>query len=132
MAPMPHYSLFRPMRGLPWYLLPVWPLIYVQIRRLQSWFYANCGPESEMHWAVTRHGRVDLIRLSDDMCATPKHPWVPIQLSHSFNTALMVEMPTPHPCPRRTPGPQAMASEQTARDPGVRREFGCVGPIPDT
>ena len=130
---MPDFSLFRPMQGLPWYLIPIWPLIYVQIRRLQAWFYANCGPESEMHWAVTKHGRVDLIRLSDDMNENPKHPWIPIPLSHGFNTALIGESQRPtHPCPRRTPGPQAMASEQTARDPGLRREYGHAGPIPDT
>jgi hypothetical protein len=133
MAPMPPFSLFSPIQGLPWYLVPIWPLIYLQIRRLQGWFYANCGPESEMHWAVTRHGRVDLIRLSDDMCATPKHPWVPIPLSPNFSTALAGEInSTPHPCPRRTPGPHGVASEQTARDPGVRREYGLGAVIPDT
>jgi hypothetical protein len=134
MAPMPPFSLFRSMQGLPWYLVPIWPLIYLQIRRLQAWFYANCGPESEMHWAVTHHGRVDLIRLSDDMCGTPKHPWVPIPLSPNFSTALAGESALPtHPCPLRRQGRRiSIASEQTARDPGVRREYGLGAVIPDT
>ena len=132
-TPMPDFSLFRPMQGLPWYLLPIWPLIYFQIQRLRAWFRANCGPESEMHWAVTRHGRVDLIRLSDDMYETPKHPWVPIPLSNGFKAVLDWETENPtHPCPRRTPGPQAISPGVAARDPGTRREHGFGVVIPDT
>ena len=64
---MPDFSLFRPMQGLPWYLVPIWPLIFLRIQRLRAWFRANGGPGSQMLWAVTNHGRVDVVFLSDDM-----------------------------------------------------------------
>ena len=132
MAPMPPFSLFRSMQGLPWYLVPIWPLIYLQIRRLQAWFYANCGPESEMHWAVTHHGRVDLIRLSDDMCVTPKHPWVPIPLSPNFSTALAGESALPtHPCPLRRQGRRIPASRTHSPLPAQGRRAYLL-PLPDT
>ena len=130
---MPEFSLFRPMQGLPWYLVPIWPLIYLRIQRLRAWFKANGGPGSQMLWAVTKHGRVDVVYLSDDMSTTLKHPWNPLPLSHSFSTALSGEPQTStHPCPRRKPGPLSIASSPPARDPGFRREYGYVGPIPDT
>ena len=30
---MPAFSLLTPMPGLPWYLLPLWPLIFWRIQR---------------------------------------------------------------------------------------------------
>ncbi|KCZ60959.1 hypothetical protein [Hyphomonas chukchiensis] len=45
---MPEFSLFRPMQGLPWYLVPIWPLIFLRIQRLRAWFKANGGPGSQM------------------------------------------------------------------------------------
>ena len=92
---MPAFSLFAPMPGLPWYLVPIWPLIYLRIQRLRAWFKANGGPGSQMLWAVTNHGRVDLVYLSDAMCGKAAHPWVPITLSRCFKTALAEAMPPP-------------------------------------
>jgi len=120
------------MPGLPWYLVPIWPLIYLRIQRLRAWFKANGGPGSQMLWAITNHGRVDVVYLSDDMCGKAAHPWGPITLSRSFNTALAGAMQTAAPCPGHTPGPLSIAFRQTVRDPGLRREYGYMGPIPDT
>ena len=101
--PMPAFSLFCPMQGLPWYLLPIWPLVYLRIQRLDAWFKANDRPGSHMLWAIANHGRVDVVYLSDDMCALRKHPWVPIPLPGSFNAALARESQAP---------PQALLAHQ--------------------
>lgn len=128
--PMPAFSLYRPLQGLPWYLLPIWPLIYFRIQRLRAWFKANGGPGSQMLWAVTNHGRADVVYLSDDMADIVKHPLVQIPLSRSFNTALAEQYERPaHPCPRRMRGPQVISLGIPARDPDLS---GYLGPIPDT
>ncbi|KCZ51646.1 hypothetical protein [Hyphomonas pacifica] len=64
---MPSFSLFSPMPGLPWYLLPIWPLIYLRILRLKAWFRQNGGPGSQMLWGVMWNGRIGIIQLSDDL-----------------------------------------------------------------
>lgn len=64
---MPAVSLFSPMPGLPWYLLPIWPLIYLRILRLKAWFRQNGGPGSQMLWGVMWNGRVIVLSLSDDL-----------------------------------------------------------------
>ena len=61
------YALLTPMPGLPWYLLPIWPLIFWRIQRLKAWFKAAGGPGSQMLWGVMWNGRVVLIQLSDDL-----------------------------------------------------------------
>ena len=121
---MPPFSLFRPMQGLPWYLLPIWPLIYIRIQRLRAWFKANGGPGSQMLWAVTCHGRVDIVYLSDDISG---HRPCSFRAPVSDRLAEAVMEPSP-PRPRRTPGPQPIARG----GPGLRREHGPMGPIPDT
>ena len=55
------------MPGLPWYLLPVWPLIFWRIQRLKAWFKAAGGPGSEMLWGVAWNGRVMVVHLTDDL-----------------------------------------------------------------
>ena len=69
---MPAVSLFSPMPGLPWYLLPIWPLIYLRILRLKAWFRENGGPGSQMLWGVMKNGRVAIIQLSDDLSGRAK------------------------------------------------------------
>ncbi|MBU2083986.1 MAG: hypothetical protein KKB75_06230 [Alphaproteobacteria bacterium] len=64
---MPDYSLFRPMQGLPLYLVLTWPVIYFRIQRLMDWFPVNGGPGSQMFWDLSKTGRVVLIRVSDDL-----------------------------------------------------------------
>ena len=128
---MPDFSLFRPMQGLPWYLLPIWPLIFLRIQRLRAWFRANGGPGSQMLWAVTNHGRVDVVFLSDDLSVQPSCSFrAPV--SPRLARALAGE--TIAPCPlrrqgrripdRRTPAPQLSL--------GMRLFMEKPGPIPDT
>tara|TARA_R110002072_G_scaffold86253_3_gene194733 strand:- start:802 stop:1188 length:387 start_codon:yes stop_codon:yes gene_type:complete len=128
MRRMPAFSLLTAMPGLPWYLLPIWPLIFWRIQRLKRWFRAAGGPGSEMLWGVMWNGRVVLIRVSDDLSG--HHPCAFRALvSDRLRLALTA---TPHPCPRRMPGPQAILSGRAALDPGFRREERAFGPIPDT
>lgn len=61
------YSLFIPLPGLPWYLWPVWPLIFWRIQRLKAWFQAHGGPGAQMMWGVDARGRVTILALSDDL-----------------------------------------------------------------
>jgi hypothetical protein len=96
---MPAFSLLTPMPGLPWYLLPLWPLVFWRIQRLKAWFRANGGPGSEMLWGVMRNGRVVVIQLSDDLSG--HRPW-------TFRAPVSDRLPlaltdTPTPCPRRRP-----------------------------
>ena len=61
------FSLLSPLPGLPWYLLPLWPLIFWRIQRLKAWFRAAGGPGSQMLWGVMWNGRVVVLQLSDDL-----------------------------------------------------------------
>tara|TARA_R110002096_G_scaffold35127_2_gene99650 strand:+ start:268 stop:639 length:372 start_codon:yes stop_codon:yes gene_type:complete len=122
------FSLLSPLPGLPWYLLPLWPLIFWRIQRLKAWFRAAGGPGSQMLWGVMWNGRVVVIQLSDDLSGhRPGIFRAPV--SDRLRLALVAASA---PCPRRTPGPQAILSGRAARDPGMRREYGYVGPVPDT
>ena len=125
---MPPFSLFSPLPGLPWYLLPLWPLIYFRIQRLKAWFRENGGPGSQMLWGVMKNGRVILIRASDDLTGhrpctfrAPVSDRLRLALSHEET-----------PCPRRMPGPPSIAPGRAARGPGMRREYGFGVTIPDT
>ena len=120
------FSLFTPMPGLPWYLLPLWPLIFWRIQRLKAWFRNVGGPGSEMLWGVAWNGRVMIVHLSDDLSG-PHLACFRAPVSDRLGRALT---DTPHPCSRRTPGPQAILSGLIARDPGLRREYGLH--LPDT
>ena len=50
-------SLFSPIQNLPWYLYPVWPLIFWRIQRLKAWFRRAGGPGSQMLWGVDARPR---------------------------------------------------------------------------
>ncbi|WP_340692603.1 hypothetical protein [Hyphomonas sp.] len=120
------FSLLTPMSGLPWCLLPIWPLVFWRIQRLKAWFRAAGGPGSQMLWGVMWNGRVVVIRLSDDLSG--HHPCT-FRAPVSERLARVLTN-TSRPCPRRTPGPQAIQSGIISRDPGVRRDYGFK--IPDT
>jgi hypothetical protein len=127
MRPMPAFSLLTPMPGLPWYLLPIWPLVFWRIQRLKRWFRAAGGPGSQMLWGVMWNGRVVIIQLSDDLSGHRSGTFrAPV--SDRLKRALKPETHTP--CPRRMPGPQAILPGRAARDPGMRRE--CGFNLPDT
>ena len=124
---MPPFSLFTPLPGLPWYLLPLWPLIFFRIQRLKAWFRANGGPGSQMFWGVMKNGRVILIRTSDDL--TGRGPCT-FRAPVSDRLAEALKPEAKAPCPLRRQGPQAIWSGFAARDPGIRRDYGLT--IPDT
>ncbi|WP_340694129.1 hypothetical protein [Hyphomonas sp.] len=123
---MPAFSLLSPLPGLPWYLLPIWPLVFWRIQRLKKWFRAAGGPGSQMLWGVMWNGRVVVIQLSDDLSGH-RSGIFRAPVSDRLRLALT---DTPLPRPRRTPGPQAILPGRAARDPGMRREYGFN--LPDT
>ena len=128
---MPEFSLFRPMQGLPWYLVPIWPLIFLRIQRLRAWFKANGGPGSQMLWAVTRHGRVDVVFLSDDLSVHPscifRAPVSP-RLAH----ALAGETIAPYPLRRQGRRIPSSGTPAPRLSLGTRPFMEKLGPIPDT
>jgi hypothetical protein len=76
-----------------------------------------------MLWGVMWTGRVVIIRLSDDLSGQRSYTFrAPV--SGKLNSALIGELPASNPCPRQTPGPQAILSGTVARDPDLRREYG--------
>ena len=129
--PMPDFSLFRPMQGLPWYLVPIWPLIFLRIQRLRAWFRANGGPGAQMLWAVTSHGRVDVVFLSDDLSVHPSCIFrAPV--SDRLGRALAGEDLLSPPLPlqgRRIPSSGTPAPRLSM---GIRLFMEKLGPIPDT
>jgi len=127
---MPPFSLLSPLPGLPWYLLPIWPLIFWRIQRLKAWFRENGGPGSQMLWGVMKNGRVILIRASDDL--TGHRPCTfRAPVSDRLRLALSPEAKTPYSRPM--PQPFSMSRALAARDPGIGREYGLLGlSIPDT
>ncbi|MEH6808691.1 MAG: hypothetical protein V7651_07540 [Hyphomonas oceanitis] len=134
---MPEFTLFRPMPGLPWYLLPIWPLIYLRIQRLRAWFKANGGPGSQMLWAVTSHGRVDLVFLSDDMTGHPSGSFrapVSDRLAHALAGEDLLSRPVR--LSQRTLGSSPAGASLCGSGPqlslGIRLFVEKLGPIPDT
>tara|TARA_R110000868_G_scaffold90255_1_gene250716 strand:+ start:131 stop:502 length:372 start_codon:yes stop_codon:yes gene_type:complete len=122
------FSLLTPMPGLPWYLLPIWPLIFWRIQRLKAWFRETGGPGSQMLWGVMNDGRVVLLRLSDDL-SVPLSCSFRAPVSDRLGDALSGDTLAPPSVPsiRRLPAPLA------ARSPGLRRECGHQTlPRPDT
>ncbi|WP_340693703.1 hypothetical protein, partial [Hyphomonas sp.] len=118
------YALLTPMPGLPWYLLPIWPLIFWRIQRLK----ACGGPGSEMLWGVAWNGRVVVVQLSDDL--TGPHPGsFRAPVSDQLRQA-MTDIPTP--CPRRTPGlrrDQQSHCDCPAAGPSASAGLVRIGPI---
>jgi hypothetical protein len=112
---------------VPWYLLPIWLLVFWRIQRLKAWFRAAGGPGSQMLWGVMWNGRVVVIQLSDDLSGhRPGCFRAPV--SGRLRLALVA---APSPCPRRTPGlrrDQPSHCDCAAAGAGRVR----IGPIPDT
>ena len=126
------YALLTPMPGLPWYLLPIWPLIFWRIQRLKSWFRNVGGPGSEMLWGVAWNGRVKIVHLSDDLPG-PHPACFRAPVSDRLASALRGDEGFNHVrSPRRKPGPRDARTIPAALDPGFRREEREFGVIPDT
>ncbi|WP_341197200.1 hypothetical protein [Hyphomonas chukchiensis] len=128
---MPEFSLFRPMQGLPWYLVPIWPLIFLRIQRLRAWFKANGGPGSQMLWGLSKTGRVILIRASDDLSV---HRSCIFRAPVSPRLARALAGETIAPCPLRRQGRRIPARLTPAPrlSLGIRLFMEKLGPIPDT
>jgi hypothetical protein len=114
------------MPGLPWYLLPIWPLIFWRIQRLKAWFRAAGHPGAQMLWGVMWNGRVVLIRLSDDM-SVQRSGCFRAPVSDRLRLALAGAA---SPRPRFTPGCLSDVSGRAARNASLRRDDGFA--IPDT
>ena len=120
------------MPGLPWYLLPIWPLVFWRIQRLKRWFRAAGGPGSEMLWGVMWNGRVVVIQLSDDLSGH-RPGFFRAHVSGRLASALRGDDGFNHVrSSRRKPGPRAARTIPAALDPGFRREERELGVIPDT
>jgi hypothetical protein len=126
------FGLLTPMPGLPWHLLPLWPLIFWRIQRLKAWFRANGRPGSEMLWGVMWNGQVVIIQLSDDLSGhRPGFFRAPVsdRLRRTLTGdegLLLVRSP------RRKPGSKAPGTDPAALVPGFRWEERMFGIIPDT
>lgn len=116
------------MSHLPWYLLPIWPLVFWRIQRLRKWCRAAGGPGSELLWGLMWNGRVALIRVSEDLSGHRPCTFL-APVSDKRRLALM---DTPSACPWRRPGSQTVLSGAASRDPGMRQEYGPEAIVPDT
>ena len=125
------YSLLTPMPGLPWYLLPIWPLIFWRIQRLKAWFREVGGPGSQMLWGMMWNGRVVIIQLSDDLSGHR-----PDIFRASVSDRLRLALAdTPNPSSRRKPGlrrDQQSHCDCPAAGPSASAGLVRIGPIPDT
>lgn len=103
-------SLFSPIQNLPWYLYPVWPLIFWRIQCLKAWFRRAGGPGSQMLWGVDHRGRVNILSLSDDLSGrVPLTRPVTPTPSRDLRTALAGEFPHALHMPSNRPGPGRLA-----------------------
>ena len=82
------YSLFVPLPGLPWYLWPVWPLIFWRIQRLQAWFRREAPPGAQMLWGIAGWGDVVVLALSDDFTGRRRAPLPGAEPSPALRAAL--------------------------------------------
>jgi hypothetical protein len=125
---MPDFTLLRPMPGLPWYLLPIWPLIYFRIQRLRAWFKANGGPGSQMLWGLSKTGHAVLIRVSDDLSG---HRSGSFRAPVSPRLRLALADETITPCPLRRQGRRIPASRTPTPLPAQAKRAYLL-PLPDT
>ena len=136
-------SLLSPPPGFPVHLVPVWPLIWLQILMLRAWVRATYGKGTQYHWSVTPCGRVFIASI--DWIANQKSEPALVRPALHPNkriaAALTGELLQPayartlllsaHPGESR--GPERPASGCAALDPGLRRDERIMGlPAPET
>ena len=127
------FSRLTPMPGLPWYLLPLWPLVFWRIQRLKAWFRTNGGPGSEMLWGVMWNGRVVIIQLSDDLSGHRPGRFRALVSDRLGRVLAGDDKLSPLVrSSRRKPGSSAASPACMALGPGFRREERMIGRIPDT
>lgn len=102
-----------------------WP--WLQLWNLNRWMKES---GRGLLISVDRCGTIYVNAISDAPGQGPRSISAPV--SARLAAALSTEIPEV-PYPRRMPGSHAILSVLApARDPGIRREFGHLGPIPDT
>ncbi|MCA8897947.1 MAG: hypothetical protein R3C00_02680 [Hyphomonas sp.] len=136
-------SLLSPPPGFPVHLVPVWPLIWVQILMLRAWVRATYGKGTQYHWSVTPCGRVFIASI--DWIANQKSEQALVRPALHPNkriaAALSGELLEPryasdslfaaHPGESR--GPEPHSPMPVALDPGFRRDERIMGlPAPET
>lgn len=67
-------SLLHPPPGFPALLVPIWPLIWVQVLLLRAQMRAKYGKGVQYHWSVTPCGRVWLTSID----------WIPGQAAQAW------------------------------------------------
>ncbi|MCA8899370.1 MAG: hypothetical protein KDA39_11615 [Hyphomonas sp.] len=151
-------SLLSPPPGFPVHLVPVWPLIWLQILMLRAWVRATYGKGTQYHWSVTPCGRVFIASI--DWIANQKteqalvrpvlHPNKRIAAALSGELLqpryTRISLLSAHPGGLRRDqkscqwhdfpaagGPVRQASGYAALDPGFRRDERRMGlPLPET
>ncbi len=128
-------SLFSPIQNLPWYLYPVWPLIFWRIQRLKAWFRRAGGPGSQMLWGVDARGRVTILALSDDLSGRKRAPLPGAEPSRALHAALSGELLDASPAACRAKGPgqwrDGCVHSWAVYGP-VMDTYGAILPLPDT
>jgi len=83
------YSLRRPLEGLSWLQLLVWPLIFAQLTALKLWVRNHYGRGVPYRIEISRLGHVRLVRLPADRTlsyAAPGALWID---ARAFSSGLM-------------------------------------------
>ncbi|MFN3312205.1 MAG: hypothetical protein ACK46Q_01895 [Hyphomonas sp.] len=102
------YSLRRPLEGLSWLQLLVWPLIFAQLCALKLWVRKYYGRGVPYRIEISRLGAVRLVRLPTDRTssyAAPGALWIDARAYRSglvrpeFVLASAPEAAPPAPAP---------------------------------
>ena len=143
-------SLLSPPPGFPVHLVPVWPLIWLQILMLRAWVRATYGKGTQYHWSVTPCGRVFIASIdwianqkSEPALVRPAlHPNKRIAAALSGELLqpryTRISLLSAHCCllsahPGESRGPVRQALHYLALDPGFRRDERIMGlPAPET
>jgi hypothetical protein len=103
-----------------------WPWLWWQLRIITRW---RIETGRALLIDTDRRGTIHIRAIGDDPRAP--RPGI-IRAPVSDRLALALNEPK-SPCSRRMPGPQAIEAKSPAtRNPGIRRDPGLAGPIPDT
>ncbi|MEZ5997491.1 MAG: hypothetical protein R3B98_02215 [Hyphomonas sp.] len=125
-------SFLCPPFGFPAHLVPLWPLIWLQVLMLRAAMRAKFGKGVEYHWSVTLCGRVYLTRI-DWIPGQPRVPaWAKPALhpNRRIAAALSGELLAPYYVrdfpsgvhPGESRGLGSCGAMPAVLDPGLRRD----------
>tara|TARA_R110002020_G_scaffold83397_2_gene207409 strand:+ start:318153 stop:318515 length:363 start_codon:yes stop_codon:yes gene_type:complete len=104
-----------------------WPWLWLQLWNLNRWMKES---GQGLLISVDRCGTIYVNAISDALEQGPRSISVPVSPRLAAALAPEIQETT---YPRRKPGSHAILSPRAlAGDPGLRREYGDLGPIPDT